>query len=106
LALAIYEGGLPYEAMPETCNYMGPWRFDRVSGLLVEYYAPYNPVSVVHLIGKESARAMAGQVKSMIDQDDNPVDLNLSYSSFIAHAQVDKHGGELCCLHKHTTYIF
>ncbi len=92
LALAVYEDGLPYEAMPEMCNYMGPWRFDRNSGLLVEYFAPYNPVSVVHLIGKESACAMAGQAKSIIDQDDNPVDLNLSYSSFIAHMQVDKHG--------------
>lgn len=79
LALTIYEDGLDYEALPEICNYMGPWRIDQNKGVLVDYFAPYNPISVVHLIGKDSARVMAGQPRPGIDQDDNPVNFLLGY---------------------------
>ena len=81
LALAVYEDRMPYEALPEVCNYMGPWRIDRDKGLLVDYFAPYNPVSVVHLIGKNSERVMAGQTRQGIDQNDHPVDLFLGYNA-------------------------
>lgn len=86
LALAIYEDGLPYEALPEVCNYMGPWRLDRTRGLLVDYFAPYNPVSVVHLVAKNHTSAMAGQTRPGVDQDDNPIGLLLRYGSYKAHS--------------------
>jgi hypothetical protein len=79
LALTVYENALPYEALPEICNYMGPWRIDLSKNQLVEYFVPYNPVSIVHLVGKDSARVLSGQPRPAIDQDDNPVDLFLGY---------------------------
>lgn len=79
LALTVYENALPYEALPEICNYMGPWRIDLSKNQLVEYFVPYNPVSIVHLVGKDSARVVAGQPRRGIDQYDNPVDLLLGY---------------------------
>ena len=91
LALTIYEDGLPYEALPEICNYMGPWRIDRDKGLLVDYFAPYNPVSVVHLIGKNSGRVMSGQTRTGIDQDDNPIDLSLGYRALRGQHQALHH---------------
>jgi hypothetical protein len=87
LALSIYEDGLPYEALPEICNYMGPWRIDQNKGMLVDYFAPYNPISIVHLIGKDSARVMAGQPRRGIDQDDNPVDLFLGYRALLSRPE-------------------
>lgn len=94
LALAIYEDGLPYEALPETCNYMGPWRLDRSRGLLVDYYAPYNPVSIVHLAGLDAARTQTGRgAVSGLDLDDAPVDLPLRYAEFCRHFQSGRDGG-------------
>ncbi len=91
LALTIYEDGLPYEALPEVCNYMGPWRIDQDKGLLVDYFAPYNPVSVVHLVGKDSGRVMAGQTRPGVDQNDNPVNLLLGYRALRGQHQPAYH---------------
>jgi hypothetical protein len=81
LALAVYEDGLPYEALPETCNYMGPWRWDPARGLLVHEFAPYDPVSVVHLAAQEDMRRDSAATVPGIDMDDRPIDLPLRYSA-------------------------
>ena len=70
LALTIYQDGLAHEALPETCNYMGPWRLDRARGLLTHHFAPYDPVSVVHLVGQDAMRADASITVLGQDMDD------------------------------------
>ncbi len=84
LALAVYLDGLPYEALPETCNYMGPWRLDRARGLLVHHFAPYEPVSVVHLVGKDAMRIDACETVPGLDMDDRTLDLPLRYPTLRA----------------------
>ncbi|MEN6541616.1 hypothetical protein [Parvibaculum sp.] len=65
LALAVYEDGLPVELMPETCNYMGPWRHDSISSKLVEYYLPNAPVGIVHLASENAIRADRSVTKNV-----------------------------------------
>ena len=56
LALMAYVDELPYELLPEWCNYMGPWRAETAGGRLVEYYPPYRPLGIVHLAGFNEMR--------------------------------------------------
>lgn len=84
LALAVYQDGLPYEALPETCNYMGPWRLDSARGMLVHYYAPYDPVSIVHLVGLDAMRNDATRTVTGRDMEDRPIELKLRYPAFRA----------------------
>ncbi len=84
LALAVYQDGLAYEALPEICNYMGPWRLDRAHGRLVHYFAPYEPLSVVHLVGQDAMRLDACVTVPGQDMDDRVVELPLRYPNFRA----------------------
>lgn len=56
IALAIYSDQLPVELMPDTCNYIRPWRVDLRGPVLVEYYYPYPKVGIVHLAGQKAIR--------------------------------------------------
>ncbi len=82
LALAVYEDGLAFEALPETCNYMGPWRWDEARGALVHEFAPYEPVSVVHLAALEELRRDRLATVRGLDMEDRPIDLPLRFSAF------------------------
>ncbi len=82
LALTVYEDGLPYDALPESCNYMGPWRVDTERGLLVSHFAPHDPVSVVHLVAQETLRADAGETVAGLDLEDRPTQVPLRYAAF------------------------
>lgn len=79
LALTIYEDGLPYEALPDICNYMGPWRINRSTQQLVDYYVPYDPVSVVHMVGKATSSVLDGRAVPGLDLEGNPVNILLGH---------------------------
>lgn len=53
LGLAIYEDQMPYEALPDICNFFNPpvWRFDNSQKYFTDLYIPYTPVSIMHLAG-------------------------------------------------------
>jgi hypothetical protein len=51
LAMAVYLDQMPYELMPEHCNYMGPWKVSADGKSLVEAYMPNHPLTVVHMAG-------------------------------------------------------
>lgn len=82
LALTIYADGLPVEALPEWCNYIGPYRFDSEAGCFVEYYLPHRPISVMHLVGQDAMRRDAAVTASIRDQHDRPIDVSLRYSAW------------------------
>lgn len=84
LALAVYLDGLPFEALPEICNYMGPWRYDAARGLLVHHFAPYDPVSVVHLVARDDMRRDGSVTVPGLDMADAPIDLPLRFPAFRA----------------------
>ena len=57
LALAVYLDGADFELLPDSCNYLGPWKVARDGSALVEAYAPNTPISIVHLAGQKTQRA-------------------------------------------------
>ncbi len=78
--LAVYEDGLAYEALPDICNYRGPWRWDQATQQFVDYYAPYDPVSIVHLCGQDEMRDKPEHTISMVDMADHDMEKSLRYS--------------------------
>lgn len=78
-ALAIFEDALPYEALPDTCNYMGPWRWNEANKIFVDFFAPYDTVSIVHLAGQDSMRENPSTKISMLDMDDRVIKKSLRY---------------------------
>jgi len=78
-ALAVFEDQLPYEALPDICNYMGPWRWDESSQTFVDFYAPYDTVSVVHLAGQDKMREHPSTKIKMYDLNDRVIEKSLRY---------------------------
>lgn len=78
--LTIYEDGLPYEALPDICNYMGPWRWCSKREIFVDYYAPYDPVSVVHLVGQDKMRKDLSHKIEMQNLNDKIIHKSLRFS--------------------------
>lgn len=79
LALTVYEDNLPYEALPDICNYMGPWRVNRTDGMLLDYFAPYQPASIVHMAGNITPKTLAGESIWAVDENDNAIEAYLGY---------------------------
>ena len=79
MGLTIYHDNFAYEALPDTCNYMGPWRFSNEDNNFVDYYAPYNPVSVMHLAGQELQRSDIDHKVNILDINDKIIKKSLRY---------------------------
>jgi len=79
IALSVYVDKLPLELMPETCNYMGPWRRDRTTGRILEYYLPNAPVGIVHLASENNMRADRSVLKNVPDVDGVIEPISLRY---------------------------
>lgn len=78
--LTIFEDELPYEALPDSCNYRGPWRWDEKTNEFVDFYAPYEPVSIVHLCGQDEIRDNPEYEIPMLDSKDQTIRKSLRYS--------------------------
>ena len=79
MGLTIYHDNFSYEALPDTCNYMGPWRYSNEDRVFVDYYAPYNPVSVMHLAGQDLHRSDLDHKVDILDLDDKKMQKSLRY---------------------------
>jgi|TARA_B100002019_G_C21239735_1_gene584812 hypothetical protein len=81
LALGIisYYEKLGFEAMPETCNYMGPYRWSANLNLFIDYYAPYDPVSIMHMAAQDKMRDDKTHKIKIIDENDNFIEKSLRY---------------------------
>lgn len=81
MALTIYHDGLPFEALPNICNYMGPWRYDTQREVFTDLYVPYEPVSVVHLAGIEKKFGPIEKV-NVITETGETLKLSLAYEDW------------------------
>lgn len=81
MGLTIYEDALAYEALPDICNYRGPWRWDEANRVFVDYFAPYDPVSVVHLCGQDEMRDNPDYRIEMLNTEDEKILKSLRYSA-------------------------
>ena len=79
MGLTIYHDNFSYEALPDICNYMGPWRYSSEDNVFVDYYAPYNPVSVMHLAGQDLNRSDLNHKVDILDLDDKKIQKSLRY---------------------------
>ena len=82
MALAIYADGLRVELLPDTCNYIRPWRFDPREPALVEFYYPYPKVGIVHLAGQKEMRFDLSATTEVLDLENRPHRLSLRYGRF------------------------
>ena len=79
IGLTIYHDQLTYEALPDICNYIYPWRYDEDKNLFVDYFAPYTPVSIVHLAGQDQSRNDHLYEAKMLNQNDQIIKKTLRY---------------------------
>ena len=79
IGLTIYHDELTYEALPDICNYINPWRYDEDKNLFVDYFAPYTPVSIVHLAGQDQSRNDHLHEVKMLNQNDQIIKKSLRY---------------------------
>jgi hypothetical protein len=79
IGLTIYHDELSYEALPDICNYINPWRYDEENKLFVDYFAPYTPVSIVHLAGQDKNRNDALFEVEMLNLKDQIINKTLRY---------------------------
>lgn len=73
LGILAFIDGLPYEPLPEICNYQHNFRHDTARNLLLELGAPYRPASVVHMVGRDLTRTDIAIKEKMLDLNDNNV---------------------------------
>ena len=84
IGVACFHEGLPWEPLPEICNYHGgPWRWDAARRQFVEYGPPYAPVSVVHMAGLDALRGDLAVTEAMVDMDDAATALSLRYPAWL-----------------------
>ena len=79
IGFTIYHDQLTYEALPDICNYIYPWRYDEDKNLFVDYFAPYTPVSIVHLAGQDQSRNDHLYKVKMLNQNDQIIKKTLRY---------------------------
>ena len=79
IGLTIYHDELSYEALPDICNYINPWRYDEENKLFVDYFAPYTPISIVHLAGQDKNRSDALYKVEMLNLKDQAIQKSLRY---------------------------
>jgi hypothetical protein len=82
MALAIHIDGLRLELLPDTCNYIRPWRFDPEEPALREFWYPYPKVGIVHLAGQKKIRFDASATTEVLDLQDRPHQLSLRFGLF------------------------
>jgi len=81
LGVICYHEKLAFEALPDICNYMGPYRWSKQLNLFIDYYAPYEAVSIVHMVGQDEMRSDKKHTIDICDEDDNLIKMSLRYSN-------------------------
>lgn len=81
LALGIisYHEKMPFEPLPEICNYMGPYRWSSKLNLFTHIYAPYEPISIIHMAGLKEIRENRLHTIEVIDENDNIINTSLRF---------------------------
>tara|TARA_Y100001970_G_scaffold285103_1_gene403947 strand:+ start:4135 stop:5022 length:888 start_codon:yes stop_codon:yes gene_type:complete len=70
IGLTVYSDSLPYEVLPEICNYFGKLRWNESINQFVELYIPNEPISIMHLAGLDNIRKDQDLEYEMLDMND------------------------------------
>jgi hypothetical protein len=80
IGIVSYYEKLPFEALPDICNYMGPYRWSKKLNLFTDYFAPYETVSILHMVGQDEMRLDKDYTIDVCDEDDNVIKMSLRYN--------------------------
>ena len=59
---------------------MGPYRWSTDLNLFVDYYAPYEAVSIIHMVAQDEMRDNKKHKIKIMDENDNLIKKSLRYS--------------------------
>lgn len=79
LGIITYYEKMQYEPLPEICNYMGPYRWSNKLNLFTHVYAPYEPISIIHMAGLAELRKNKLQTVEVLDENDNVIRKSLRF---------------------------
>ena len=79
LGMVMFLDRLPFEILPEWCNWIGAPYYDRDKQRFVEPYLPHYPIGIMHLAGQDRMRADAGYTVPVHCLDGSSVDMSLRY---------------------------
>ena len=81
IGIIIYHEKFEYEPLPDICNYMDSYRWSKEMKLFIDIYAPYEPVSIIHMAGNEESRKNKNHLIEMLDEQDNLIKKSIRFNS-------------------------
>jgi len=79
LGMVMFLDNLPYEILPEWCNWIGEPFYDRENNRFVEPYLPHYPIGIMHLAGQNRMRTDAACTVPIRCLDGSMVEMSLRY---------------------------
>jgi hypothetical protein len=64
------------ELLPDTCNYMGPYRLDPDESALLEFWYPYPKAGIIHLANQKQIRFDPAATVTLLDPANRPHQVN------------------------------
>lgn len=81
LGIIIYHEKLSYEPLPVICNYMGAFRWSNKERVFTHIFAPYEPISIIHMAGQDKMRFDKNDTIQLVNEEDQPINKSLRYNN-------------------------
>ena len=81
LGIIIYYEKLSYEPLPVICNYMGAFRWSNKEKVFTHIFAPYEPISIIHMAGQDKMRLDKDDTIQIVNEEDQLINKSLRYNN-------------------------
>ena len=79
MGLTIYHDALPFEPLPDICNYFGKLRWNASINKFVDFYVPNDPISIIHLAAQDEIRENKNLEHKLLDMNDTTVSKKIRF---------------------------
>ena len=79
MGLAVYHDAMPFEPLPDICNYFGKLRWNASINKFVDFYVPNDPISIIHLAAQDKIRENKYLEHELLDMNDNTVSKKIRF---------------------------
>ena len=79
MGLTIYHDLLPFEPLPDICNYFGKLRWNASINKFVDFYVPNDPISIIHLAAQDKIRENKNLEHKLLDMNDTTVSKKIRF---------------------------
>ena len=79
MGLTIYHDALPFEPLPDICNYFGKLRWNASINKFVDFYVPNDPISIIHLAAQDEIRENKNLEHKLLDMNDTIVSKKIRF---------------------------